>query len=216
MPRPLLYISLALTVLPIFAGCGDTASSPGTTSTAASAPAEAELSGEAIEVLERGYRIFSRPRQKSDEIPVGLVSPPTAKRLGLDLSNSLFSRSYRGARLYIVPSRPTTCLFSEIKAISFCWNTWTVANAYAASTVLCGQGLDKSKVATFGIAHSLVRKVTIVGADASRLTVPVKNNVFVGETSSTPPPPVCIEWAVNGQRVTHPIRESFTVAQEGC
>lgn len=214
--RRLLYICVAIAAIPIATGCGDADDSSGATSSAASDSRETSISGEAIEVLERGYKIFSRPRRKSDEIPAGLVPPATVKRLGLDLENSLFSRTYKHARIYIVPSRPVTCLFGEVKAISFCWNTWTAANGYAASTVLCGQGLDKSKVATFGIAHSLVRRVTIVEANGARLTVPVRNNVFVGETSSKQPPPLRIEWAVNGQRVKHPIRDSFKVPQDGC
>jgi len=149
-------------------------------------------------------------------MPQGLVPPPMAKRLGVDLDNARYARSYKGARFYLVPARRKTCLFSEIKAITFCWNTWTVANGYGTATVACGDGLAKGKVATFGIVPLLVRKVTIVEANESRLTVPARNNVFVGETSSTPRPALQIEWVRGGNRVMHPIRDSFKVAGEGC
>jgi hypothetical protein len=199
----------------MMSGCSDS-SSPSLSSVPTSEDASTTLTGEAVKLLEKQYGVFRGPRLKSDAMAPSVVSPLSAKRLGVDLKHSRYARSYKRARIYVVPARRTTCLFSEITAISFCWNTWTVANEYGTSTVLCGQGLDKSKVVTFGIVATEVGQVTIVEGDGSRLTVPVRNNVFVGETSSNPPPPLLIEWDVKGQRARHPIRDSFKVAHGNC
>jgi len=211
--KKLVSISIAVVAALAIIGCGGSGDPP-TAGSAASPPTDPTLTGEAVEVLERDYKIFSGPFRKSDQMPEELVPASTAERLGLDLDNSRYAKSYRGARLYVVPSRPSTCLFSEITAISFCWNTWTVVRGYATSTALCGEGLDKSKVATFGIVPVGVHKVTIVEGNGSRHTVPVRNNVFVGETSSAPPPPLQIEWKRFGQGVVHPIRDSFKVKRD--
>jgi hypothetical protein len=207
--------ALVLVSLLSISGCGNGDNLP-TSSEAGSSVASTTLTGEAVELLKSYYRVFRGPHHTSDEVPRTLVSPKTAERLEIDLRNARYARTYKQARVYLIPARRTTCLFSEIKAISFCWNTWTVVNGYATVTVLCGRGLDQSKMATFGLVPANVHEVTIVGAKGSRLTVPVRNNVFVGETSSTSPPPLEIQWVRFGQRVNHPIRSSFQVAPEGC
>lgn len=212
--RNLLFACIALIGIPAIGGCSS-GDEPSTSSQPDSKP-ETTATGKAVAYVKTQYKIFTGPRHKSDEIPQGLVSPAAAEQLGIDLDNSRYARSYRAARFYLVPARRTTCLFSEIKAITFCWNTWTVGNGYATVTVLCGEGLDRSKVATFGIVPIRVRKVTIVEGNGSRRIVPVRNNVFVGETSSNPPPPLQIEWERSGQRVEHPIRDSFKVTPENC
>lgn len=219
--RNLFCLCIALVGVLAMAGCTDsgdqstTDEAPTTTDAAPKPDLRTTATGKAVAYMKTGYKVFTGPRHESDEMPPGLVAPDVAERLGVDLDNARYARSYKGARFYVVPARRKTCLFSEIKAIRFCWNTWTVANGYGTVTVPCGEGLEKGRVATFGIVPQRVRKVTIVEANNSRVTVPARNNVFVGETSSTPQPALQIEWVRGGNRVLHPIRDSFKVTR-GC
>ena len=168
-----------------------------------------------ISALDKEFALFRRPREPRDELPPKLAREVEAA-LGLDVTTSRLARTFEGEQVYLVPSREITCMVSRHDAVGACWGTQGARSADATSTALCGPGLPRGRIATFGLAPDGVEEVTIIRSNVPDRTVPVIGNVYVAMTSSAPPLPVHLSWVRDGARVVRKTGIPPNFAPAGC
>lgn len=166
--------------------------------------------------LAKDFSVFRGSRTDRDKIPEDLVPTHVATTLALDLSAARFSRTLNGSPLFLVPSVRITCLFGKNRAVGSCWPTRTVVEQRATTTTLCGPGLSKRHIVTFGIVPDGVKRVTVMRPDGSGATAVVKGNIFVARSASTPPLPHQISWVSDSKQIVRSTGIPPDVARSGC
>jgi hypothetical protein len=183
--------------------------------TSTSAP---ERQSAVVASLEPDFAAFREPRAASDRVPDGLISPSAVKRLGLVVGASRLGYSGPSGRMYLIPAAgQVVCMFGTDRITAPCWPLDTVASGSAASTSMCSVGLPKGAMQMVGVVPDGVERVTLIGLDGSRRSVPTQGNVFVGlmryEARSLPSQ---LAWTRDGRPHVQIAGILPKVAREAC
>jgi hypothetical protein len=202
----LLLVSLAAVSLAACGGRGDDASGD---------EMRTSESGD-LTALSPDFAVFSGERGAEDEVPAGLIPGQVAAMLKLELDEARYSRELRDGPLFLVPAPRLICMYTDIEAVGSCWLRRTIRDGRSVASTLCGPGLSRKRIVTFGVVPDGVREVTILRSDIPDVTVPVQGNAFVAWTSSVPPLPVQVSWEQEGKRLLRSSGIPPKVAREGC